>query len=624
MVVRPDLRDPGNSAAVLVGVSGYTAMPKLPSAANNLTHLASALTDPRILGLPANQCVSVADPAEPADLLDPIVAAARVPRDLLIVYYAGHGFIDRHGALHLTVTGSRDGIPYTAVPYEWLSDSLLQHNRARRRVVILDCCYSGRALGRLSGPRIPLREVAEVEGSYLLTASRSNVRALAPEGEECTAFTGELVRVLREGVREEKGPPPPYLTLDRIYEEVRAALERRNRPSPQSQDNGQLGRQPFAHNLARPRPAPPPQMSRAHRALALGVVAALLPVTAVAADSGRLPSDLCSPTVALTGYSDRLDKSVFRGNGVYGLSSLALDGPRTMLSLADNSPPLLYRMTTGDPGRPPRPEITGVTTLLRRDGTPFGPHDFDGEALALERGGRTVLAASEAGPSVSRFDLRTGRLLADFPVPRRFRVAPAGEAVKNAVFESLALSPDGRHLYVGLEDPLNGDGTDQGRNLIRVLRYTGTPGGAYTPDGEFAYETDSGLRLADLVATGDGDTFLALERGFAEGQGNSVHVYETSFAHLPDVTGAGSLTTVRRSAFAAKRPVIDLAACPPSGARQKEPQSNPLLDNAEGIALGPPLDDGPHAGARPLYLITDDNDSKRQTTRFYALTVTGL
>ncbi|MFF5981426.1 esterase-like activity of phytase family protein [Streptomyces olindensis] len=620
------LPDPHASAAVLIGVSSYRHMPKLPTVANNLTRLKEALTDRSIWGLPAARCVTVPDPTKADELIDPVVdAAGAETRDTLIVYYAGHGFLDRHGALRLAMVGSREDRRHTGVLYSELREAILEHSRARRRVIILDCCYSGRAVGDMAGPVTSLRTVAApgMADSYLLTSAEANAKALAPRKEECTAFTGEFVRVLRQGIPGADGQKAaPYLSLDMIYQQVQDALERRGRPRPQQQDNGRISRLPFVRNLAAPllsTSPPPPPLWRRYVAAALAT--AVVPGVTLAADSGRIPSDVCSPRASLLGFSDALDKARFQGQQIHGLSSLALTGPSTALSLSDSAQPVLYTLSLGEPGGKPTPRPAAMTRLTDRGGRAFGPQDFDGEAIALEENRSTVLVASEAGPSVSRFDLTTGEKLADFPVPERFRTAPAGQTTTNSIFESLALTPDGRHLYVGLEAPLSRDGTHQGRNLIRVLRYTGQPGGRYSLDGEIAYETDSGLRLADLVPIGDGERFLALERGFVKGQGNSIQVYETSFAGLPDVTRVPSLAAQPADAFAPKRELVDVGDCPPSGARAKGPQSNPLLDNAEGMALGPRFTTGKHEGRRALYLVSDDNSREDQTTRFYTLAV---
>lgn len=623
------LPDPGASAAVLIGVASYRTMQKLPTVARNLTRLKEALTDRAIWGLPPDKCVVVLDPKSSDDLIDPVVQAARAARDTLIVYYAGHGFVDPLGALRLTMIGSAEELPHKAVLYSEVREALRQHNRARRRVIILDCCYSGRALGDMDAQtRTPLRTVADVKGmkgSYLLTSAAANVRALAPRGEECTAFTGEFVRVLREGIPGRDGQPTrPFLTLDTIYREVHDSLDHRGRPTPRQQDNNQAGQLPFVRNLAHPLPPsrflPPPPRARWKRRTAFAL-AALAPVATLAADTGNLPSDICSPHASLIGFSDALDKVTFQGRRVSGLSSLAVSHG-TALSLADNASPVLFRMALGEPGEPPSPRITGMTRLLRGDGSPYREQGFDGEALAVERGGRTVLVASEYTPSIGRYSLATGELLDELPVPEVFRSdVPGGDAQRGAIFESLALSPDGRRLYVGLEDPLGRDGTWRGGNRIRILRYTGEPGGEYRVDGQLAYETDSGLRLAELAPLGDGDRFLALERGYTEGQGNSIRVYEVSLAGVKDVTDVPSLEKTPASAFVVKRELVDLGDCPPFAARAKQPQVNPLLDNAEGMALGGTLTEGPHTGRRALYLVTDDNENPAQITRFYTLAV---
>ncbi|MGC9537617.1 caspase, EACC1-associated type [Streptomyces sp. UG1] len=617
----PALPDPGASAAVLIGVSAYQHMSRLPTVANNLTRLREVLTDREIWGLPAERCHVVTDPVSSKALIGPVITAAKQARDLLIVYYAGHGFVDHHGAFHLTVVDSEDGEQHTAVPYDWLRDALLKHDRARRRVIILDCCYSGRALGGMAERVTPLRTAAGVKGSYVLTSAAENVKALAPAKEECTAFSGELVRVLRYGVPAEGGGvPEAYLSLDTIYDEVRNSLQEKGRPTPQQQDRGRIGQFPFVRNTARPAPDPP---RRRRRGRVVAVAAgALLATTAATSPiwwpTGGTPSDRCSPRAALLGFSDSLNKTKFRGKKINGLSSLALvPGSSDVLTLADNSPPILYRLALGETGGKPEPEVTAMTELLRADGSRYGKDDFDGEAIALEDGGKTVLVADESRPSIGRYNRATGRLEDELPVPARF----SEEGIANAIFESMALTPDGRYLYVGLEDPFRRDGSKQGRNLIRILRYTRGPDGAYAVDRQIAYETGSGMRLAELAAVGDGDRFLALERDYTERQGNTVRVFEVSFANLPDVSGIESLTSAQDTAFVRKTELVDIGACPPSDAPAKQPQTNPLLDNIEGMALGPPLTEGEYQGRRPLYLVTDDNDNAVQITRFYALAV---
>src|SRR5207302_8568350 len=111
------------------------------------TDLAAELSAQNVWGLPPGNCVVVPDPMSPADMLDPLTDAARTATDTLLFYYAGHGLPPPTGAsLYLALPGSDRKRMYTAVPYDHVREVLL-NSRARRRIVILDCCYSGLALG---------------------------------------------------------------------------------------------------------------------------------------------------------------------------------------------------------------------------------------------------------------------------------------------------------------------------------------------------------------------------------------------------------------------------------------------------------------------------------------------
>jgi hypothetical protein len=615
------LPDPKRSAAVVIGVGAYTEMPALPAVAENRKRLKAVLTDPEIWGLPEARFHEVPDPMQAANVIDRVIEAAQQARNTLIVYYAGHGFIDQRGELHLTLPESRTGRRDTAVPFDWLRQAILEHSGAERRIVILDCCYSGRALEGMSDPAAELPAAAGINGSYLLTSAAENVKALSPKGEDCTAFTGELTRVLREGIPDGS----EFLTLDAVYGHVRHALRHKGRPEPQEQDRGQIGRLPFVRNRAEGPPPPPPRPRRGcviAAATATLLAAVAVPVTwKLVTGDDRGYGGPCSERVSLFGFSDRLDKTEYQGETVSGLSSLALRGGSRLLALSDTASPRLYELSVKAGEGKPEPRIRDSTLLRHKDGTPYSGEDFDAEAMVPEDGGRTVLVASESGPSISRFDVDSGRLVTGFKVPERFRIAPDGDGQRSESFESMALSPDGRHLYVGIESPLSGDGSRQGRGPVRILRYKGTPGGDYVPDRQFAYLTGSGLRLADLVATGEDGVLLALERGYAEGQGNAVRMHRVSLRDLPDVSRESSLAEAPQEAFARKQPLFDLAECPDSGARSPQKQSNPLLDNVEGAALGPRLTEGDGKGRRSLYLVSDDNDSAMQVTRFYALAV---
>ncbi|MEO3808163.1 esterase-like activity of phytase family protein [Sphaerisporangium sp. B11E5] len=625
--------DPARSTCVLIGVDAYTALEPLGAVGNNLSELARALTDEAIWGVAQDRVRVLANPATQAEVIGAVRAMANLAEDTLIVYYAGHGLLDpRDGHLHLTLPDARFWHPETMLPYQWVRQAMGE-GTARRRVVILDCCYSGKALEGMSvagvGEHV-LTNAMEEHGSYVMTSTARDRRALAPKGERLTAFTGEFVDVLRGGVPD----GPEILTLNEIFKQVRDRLVRKGRPRPQRQDHNGVGDLPFVRNLAVVPPGPAPESTGTARVSRLLLTTAILVSLAAGTGAGlaypvvasRLwppppvePGGPCSSRAVLLSHSDALDKTEVMGERIGGLSALALTGSSRAYALADNTPGRIFPISLG-PAERLSPRAGTARTLRHADGEAYTT-GFDGEGLVVEQGGRTILVSSETGPAIRRFRLDTGRQVGELPIPARFKVWPDGEAQAGRTIEALAATPDGRHLYAALESPLSSDGDGRGRNLLRIQRYTGTPGGKYTPDRQYAYQTGEGLHLTEFVAIGD-DRLLTLERQFVRGLGNAVRVYDVPLAGAPDVTGLSSLYAAAADVFVRSELLFDLAACPPGSPGQvarKGPQINPLLDNVEGMALGAPLPGAP--GWRDLFLVSDDNQNEQQATRLYAVRV---
>jgi hypothetical protein len=177
-------------------------------------------------------------------MLGPVWEAAEAVRDTLLVYFAGHGLTDSRGELFFGLPDSVPGLSHTGVLYQSLRDIIAQ-GRAQRYVVVLDCCFSGRALGLMSGTGT-LVDQAEIDGSYLLAAAPENGSALAPPGETYTAFTGELLHVLTRGI----DGGPPELDLETVYAHLRSVLRAKGRPLPQKRDRNTAGSLVFARNHA--------------------------------------------------------------------------------------------------------------------------------------------------------------------------------------------------------------------------------------------------------------------------------------------------------------------------------------------------------------------------------------
>ncbi|TDB88469.1 hypothetical protein E1264_11435 [Actinomadura sp. KC216] len=252
------LPDPGASRAVLIGVHAYEALDDLPAVEQNLTGLRDVFTDPALWGLPESNCVLAPQPPTARTVLDTVWDAAAQATDALIVYFAGHGLTDPHtDELCLALPDSDPERLYTALPYESLRRVILGAGRqARRKVVILDCCYSGRALVGGMSASTHVADQAAVDGTYLLTASAETRKALAPPGERYTAFTGELISTLSDGIP----GGPAFLDMETVYRQLHTRLSARSRPLPQQRNRNAGARIALVRNAggsADPEPPPP-------------------------------------------------------------------------------------------------------------------------------------------------------------------------------------------------------------------------------------------------------------------------------------------------------------------------------------------------------------------------------
>ncbi|MFK0254374.1 caspase family protein [Streptomyces sp. NPDC090445] len=250
------LPDPAASRAVLIGVGDYLDLPKLPHVASNLADLRTLLTSRASWNLPAAHCTVLPEPSTPAEVLDAIRAAAAQATDTLLVYFAGHGLLDPDtDELFLGLPSTRTGDPYTGIEYRHLRPAVMKAP-SLRRVVVLDCCYSGFAVNAMSGGT-DLASHAKVEGVCLLAAAHAIARA--EEGARNTAFTGELLRVLEHGVAD----GPALIDLNTLYEQARARLVARGLPEPQKSDLNTAGSLGVARNPAyRPNLAKPERAAR--------------------------------------------------------------------------------------------------------------------------------------------------------------------------------------------------------------------------------------------------------------------------------------------------------------------------------------------------------------------------
>ncbi|MBM7776021.1 hypothetical protein JOD54_006225 [Actinokineospora baliensis] len=216
------------SRAVLIGAGDYTSpeLPDIPAVSNNLSALRDTLTDPTRGVFSAAHCAveGLARPTSRTAVGGTLRRVAAEATDLLLVYYSGHGVLDDGGNLHLAFGDTEpDTVAYSGIPVSRIKLELGQA-RARARVLVLDCCFSGQAIAAMASPSSLVPGQLRLEGTYTLASSSATKPSFAPTGSRHTAFTAALLDAL--------GQAKP-LTLDEIYQHVHKALTDSGLPTPQ-------------------------------------------------------------------------------------------------------------------------------------------------------------------------------------------------------------------------------------------------------------------------------------------------------------------------------------------------------------------------------------------------------
>ena len=313
------------------------------------------------------------------------------------------------------------------------------------------------------------------------------------------------------------------------------------------------------------------------------------------------------------------------------------------------APARFYTFTATDSGV----TFTNVTPLKDTNGSFFAINSLDTEGIALTNNG-TVFISSEGevnpgagrvtNPFIKEFSLTTGQEVASLPIPIKFLpvvedtnnngIVDAGDTqtsgvYNNLAFESLTITPDQKTLFTATENALSQDGLKASLTSgspSRILQYNLVTG---QPEKEYLYITDAipeapnpstgsaDNGLADLLAIDNRGTFLALERSFAQGVGNTIKIYEVSLQGATDISFYDSLNNLSAEQLAAIKPAQKRLLLNLTNLNLPTDANHPItgVDNIEGLAFGPKLADG----RQSIVLVSDNNFSSTQYTQILTL-----
>ena len=214
----------GPRAALVIATTSYQdpELRQLRAPAYDAEDLAEVLGDPRIGAFTVSWVIDQ-DERQVRREID-VFLTRRSADDLMVVYLSCHGVLDRRGRLYFAAADTlKSQLGSTGIPSAWLLDQL-DECRARRQVLILDCCFSGAfAHGSKGDTGLDLerRLAGHGRGRAVLTASRAGEysfegQVLPSVAVAGSVFTTGLVEGLRTGAADAGGDG--YVTLDEAYD----------------------------------------------------------------------------------------------------------------------------------------------------------------------------------------------------------------------------------------------------------------------------------------------------------------------------------------------------------------------------------------------------------------------
>ncbi|WP_084523896.1 caspase, EACC1-associated type [Nocardia inohanensis] len=243
------MSDKGGWRAVLIGVSKYDDenFKDVPAALNSVRAVKDILTDPDLCGWPEGSVTVIEDPRRPIDIGRPIRDAADEATGALLVYFVGHGELSETNDLCLVVGETEQKhVELTSLEYDKIR-SILKGSIADVKIVILDCCNSGKAIDSLSSTESQIANTTVISGAYTLSAAEQAAHVPIVQGAETkTSFTNALVDIIRVGV----SGGGEFLDLSTIYASLIKKLSADGLPKPNQRGTDTVENFTFARNVS--------------------------------------------------------------------------------------------------------------------------------------------------------------------------------------------------------------------------------------------------------------------------------------------------------------------------------------------------------------------------------------
>ncbi len=225
-----------NRAALLIGVSEYEAdLPSLLSARQDVIAIRQVLENPKIGGF--NKIRELLDPdRQSMEEAIELLFGECGKDDLVLLFFSGHGIKDDRGRLYFATRYTRktetgDLIRSTAVAANFVHE-VMGNSRAKRQVIVLDCCFSGAFATGMSAKAGQTENIAadikaqlESEGRAVLTSSTATQYSFEANQAESdlSIYTRYLIEGLSTGAADLDSDG--VISIDELHEYARAKVQ---------------------------------------------------------------------------------------------------------------------------------------------------------------------------------------------------------------------------------------------------------------------------------------------------------------------------------------------------------------------------------------------------------------
>jgi hypothetical protein len=210
--------------ALLLAVSQYAdpMLSRLRSPAADAVALRDLLADPEVGDFAVTSVFD--EKAQAMRLAVEEFLSDRRPDDVILVYLSCHGLVDVRRRLYFAARDTlKNRLAASGVEAHWLLEQL-EDCRARRQIVVLDCCFSGAFAQGAKGGDTDLdlgeRLMGQGRGRVVLTASRGTEYSFEGDPTEGqpppgSVFTSALVSGITSG--EADADDDGYISVDEAY-----------------------------------------------------------------------------------------------------------------------------------------------------------------------------------------------------------------------------------------------------------------------------------------------------------------------------------------------------------------------------------------------------------------------